>query len=469
MVLVWSKIAVNLWDREQDFFMKLWGLNADLKDRIIRPEYRGKLQPAEHDASVLELQASKLDTLLRALVSGIVTALFIATVLFAIMLWLSVFDGNMNLVAAICLTIKIKIFEFIWNILCGKLTEFENPKYADDYYNSFMIKMFLFGFVNNYWAFFFLAIKQKYTVTGCPVGGCLWAVRKQLIITLAILSVCRIFQVVVEVLLVKFNIWWEDRALKKALGTEEIPKRSYVEEQSKYSEYADAEQVQDMIQLVVPLGYVLLFGGVAPFIIPMAFLIFAISFRAGGYTLITASKRPVPKEMYGIGSWREVVIGLMYIGLLFSGFLLAAYGDMLQGTSMITRISIVGVFCIFISLIWAVIDYLIPSTCKSVEIMAARRTNVLHKLEEELAKSTEQRERAETQPFTASDSALQDGLWNNIRAAADIVEEDIGSPKGIVFSSGIAVEEDTGASRGIGSSRGIASPRDPSPRGAANS
>lgn len=429
MVLVWAKIASNLWDQEQEFFLKLWGLNSDVKDRIIRAEYRGLLLPANYDGNIKELQAAKINLFLRRLGSALFTCLYICLVLFGIMLWLSVFDGNMNLVAAICLTIKIKIFEFIWNILCPILTEFENPKYADDYYNSFLIKQFLFGFVNNYWAFLFLAIKQKYTITGCPAGGCLWAVRKQLVITFTILSACRIFQVVLEAFIVKFALWWEDRALKKALGTEEIPKRSFVEEQSKYSDFSAAEQVQNMIQLVVPLGYVMLFGGIAPFIIPMAFVVFAISLRAGGYTLLSASKRPVPREMYGIGAWKEVVNGLMYIGLLFSGFLLASYGDMLDGTWMITRISIVGVFCLFVCTIWGVIDFLIPSTCQSVEVMAARRTRVVHKFEEELAKSTgaSTGDRGGALRFTSSDKALQEGVWDSIRGAADVVEEDLGS------------------------------------------
>jgi len=216
MVLVWAKIASN----------------SDIKDRIIRAEYRGHFMPANYDGNMKELQASKIGIVLRQLGSAFFTICFILIVIFGIMLWLSVFDGNMNLVAAICLTIKIKIFEFIWNILCPILTEFENPKYADDYYNSFLIKQFLFGFVNNYWAFLFLAIKQKYTLTGCPPGGCLFAVRKQLLITFTILSACRIFQVVLEAFIVKFALWWEDRALKKTLGTEEIPKRSFVEEQA---------------------------------------------------------------------------------------------------------------------------------------------------------------------------------------------------------------------------------------------
>jgi len=452
MVLVWAKIAANLWDQEEEFFLKLWGLNSDVKDRIVRAEYKGHLLPAEYDGNINELQASKINVILRRLVSALITFLFILLVLFAIMLWLSVFNGNMNLVAAICLSIKIKMFEVIWNILCPLLTEFENPKYADDYYNSFLIKMFLFGFVNNYWAFFFLAIKQKYTVAGCPVGGCLWAVRKQLIITLAILSACRVFQVVVEALLVKFMLWWEDRCLKKALGTQDIPKRSYVEEQCKYSDFSAAEQVQNMIQLIVPLGYVLMFGGIAPFIIPMAFFIFAFSLRAGGYTLITASKRPVPRETYGIGAWREVAIGLMIIGLLFNGFLLAAYGEMLHGTYMITRMSIAGVFCLFVCLIWAVIDYFIPPTCKSVEIMAARRKRVLHKFEEELAHSTVSQTlaRKNSMHYTESDKALQDGNWNSIRTAADIVEEDLGSHLGSLTPAAAAaiVEEDLGSHLG---------------------
>jgi len=429
IVLVWSKIAVNLWDREQEFFLKLWGLNPDLKDRIIRAEYRGALQPADYDSNVKELHSSKMSDFLRLCISWLVTLAFISVIVFCLMLWLSVFDGNMNLFASICLAIKIKIFEFIWNMLCPILTEFENPKYADDYYNSFIVKQFLFGFVNQYWAFFFLAIKQKYTAAGCPTGGCLLAVRKQLVMTITILSACRILQVLMEAFFVKFAIWWEDRALKKRLGTEDIPKRSFVEEQSKYLDFQAQEQVQAMIQLVVPLGYVMLFGGIAPLIIPMCFVVFTISLRAGAFSLITASKRPVPREVYGIGRWREVILGLMYIGLFFSGFLMAAYGDMLDGTWMITRMSIIGIFYLIVCLIWMAIDFIIPSSCSSVELLAARRARISHRLEEEIAKSTADavQDNSTNNPYTATDRALATGDWDSIRAASDIKEEDMGT------------------------------------------
>jgi len=427
IVLVWSKIAVNLWDREQEFFLKSWGLNPDLKDRIIRAEYRGVLQASDYDSNIQELQASKIGLTLRKCASALATLSFISVIVFALLLWLSVFDGNMNLVAAICLAIKIKIFELIWNILCPILTEFENPKYADDYYNSFIVKQFLFGFVNQYWAFFFLAIKQKYTAAGCPEGGCLWAVRKQLTITIAILSLCRVLQVLIEALFVKFALWLEDRALKKQLGTDDIPKRSFIEEQSKYLDFQAQEQVQAMIQLVVPLGYVMMFGGIAPMIIPMCFVVFAISLRAGAFSLITAAKRPVPREMYGIGSWREVVLGLMYIGLFFSGFLMAAYGDMLDGTWMITRMSIIAIFCLIVCTIWMAIDFILPVSCKSAEIMAARRARIAHRIEEEVTKSTaaDMEKEIASIPFTASDRAVTKGEWHNIKTASDIQEDDL--------------------------------------------
>lgn len=184
-----------------------------------------------------------------------------------------------------------------------------------------------------------------------------------------------------------------------------------------------------MIQLVVPLGYVMMFGGIAPMIIPMCFVVFAISLRAGAFSLITASKRPFPREQYGIGRWREIILGLMYVALLFSGFLLASYGDMLDGTWMITRMSIIGIFCLIVCTLWVVVDILIPSSCNSVEVMAARRARIAHRLEEEIALSTAAavQDSSADNPFTPSDRALQAGKWDDIRAASDIQEDDIGT------------------------------------------
>jgi len=435
IVLIWARIASNLYMKEDQFFMKQWGMNPDLKSCIIRSEFRGEMKPTSHDSNLQELQTSVFVQNVKYAVSAFITLLAVLIVAFAIFLWVAIFDGRMNLLASLCLTIQIKIFEFLFNILAGFLTEWENHKYSDSFYNSYLIKQFLFGFVNSYWAFFYLAIKQRHTEAGCPAGGCLWVMRKQLTITLIILSVLRIVMVLLQTFIVKFKLWMEDRALKKELGVEELPKRSFVEEQAKYADFGTIEQVQAMLQLVVPLGYVILFGGVAPITIPFAFAVFAVSLRAQGFLLCTTTKRPVPRAQYGIGTWHTLVTLLTNIAVLFAGFLLAAYGDMLSQENRITKMTVVIMFMFGIYVIWGIIDIMVPTTTTTVSLMGERRKRVMHKLMDTISEGTEA-EKAErrksvvdsnhfTAHRTATSLAIQTGQWDNIKKSSDIEEDNL--------------------------------------------
>lgn len=263
----------------------------------------------------------------------------------------------------------------------------------------------------------------------------MWVMRKQLTITLIILSVLRIVTVLLQTFIVKFKLWWEDRALKKELGVEELPKRSFVEEQAKYADFRTIEQVQAMLQLVVPLGYVILFGGIAPITIPFAFGVFAVSLRAQAFLLCTSTKRPVPRAQYGIGAWHTIVLVVKNIAVLFAAFLLAAYGDMLANESRITKMSIVIMFMFGIFFMWGIIDVLVPSTTDTVSLMGERRKRIVHRLHETVAegvtgKSARRRSAIDIVHFsplrTATTMAVQAGEWDKIKVSSDIVEEDLG-------------------------------------------
>jgi hypothetical protein len=217
---------------------------------------------------------------------------------------------------------------------------------------------------------------------------------------------------------------------------EELPKRSFVEEQAKYADFRTIEYVQAMLQLVIPLGYVILFGGIAPITIPFACAVFAVSLRAQGFLLCTTTKRPVPSAQYGIGAWRTIVTMLMNISVLLAGFLLAVYGDMLSAENQITKMSIVVVFMFGIYLMWAIVDVMLPEVTSTITVMGARRRRVMHKLMEMVAEGPSSSKGTHTSAVddahfvfsrTATFDAIQSGEWDKIKLRSDIVEEDLGN------------------------------------------
>ena len=60
----------------------------------------------------------------------------------------------------------IQIFTLIYNWMAPELTRAENHKYQDAYYDSYLKKMFIFQFINQYSAMLFIAVKQQFMEGG---------------------------------------------------------------------------------------------------------------------------------------------------------------------------------------------------------------------------------------------------------------------------------------------------------------
>jgi len=332
---------------------------------------------------------------LKMFVTTLATLIICGIVLVVIFVWNSLFEGNMGLVASICLTIQIQAFRLAYNCFVPVLVDWENHKFQRKYYDSYVFKQFLFQSVNSYAAFFYIAIKQKHTAAGCK-GGCLAVLRFQLASTLLILSVARIGQVVFESNFVKIKLWWEHYQLKVHWikdnewlfkhvmevkePQEHIPKRYHVEEQSKYGVNRYQEQVENMLQLVLALGFVFWFGGVAPIIVPCCLAVYVVQLRASAYMLLCYTQRPLPRTAVGIGSWRSIINFMMQGSVIFAGFLVTVYGDTFRRTPLLTRMAGVFLYVMFIWTCWFFVDKICPGHSDDAQLLWERRKYVVKKI-----------------------------------------------------------------------------------------
>lgn len=381
IIIVWSRIAANIWSREEQFFAKLWDLDPAMEDTTMRPSFQGTYDASDVDANRMEKQYSHRKAALRWLCSMFVTAFFCGLVANCIVTWYSLFRGRIDGTLSIFLAIQIKFFELLWNSIAPVLTEFENHKYQHAYYNSYLWKLFLFQAVNSFSPFFYIAVKLRYTDAGCPEGGCLVLLRMQLIMIQVILSLGHIFFLGFSYVVVQVRLRWEMHKVRQQTseGAEE-PRRSAVEEQSKFVEFRVREQIESMCQLMLSLGFVLLFGAIAPIMVPFSLAVFVLTLRTESIMLCTYTRRPLPRKQYGIGAWKDIANILMRAGVLFSGFLLVVFGDNFKGTSLITKLSGSIAFCLSMFAVWAVTDVLFPSKSVAAKTLAARRQYVLEKI-----------------------------------------------------------------------------------------
>jgi len=375
VLALWSKIVFNMWERESAFFVELWEMKENHSDRHVRPRFVGTPAPSDLDRNKDDKVFSAAAATRRLVLSGCITVFLCLLAGCSIFIWMIAFEDNMSLMSSVLLALQIKVFGAIFYSVASWLTNYENHKFQDDFYDSFLWKIFLFEFVNNYSAFFFLTVWAKWHDRECPDDDCLIVLRTQLASTLSVLSICSIIASFVNQISVKFSLYWEVRQYRKKFG-KEPPTRFAMEEQAKYKQLGEDEEVMNMMTLMIALGYILIFGGVCAICVPLGFFVFAIQLRAVATQYTDCGQRPLPQRTPGIGSWKMVVRFLMATGVIYSGFLFAAYGSSFKGAPLLSRMTGFFLFCFFIFSSWGLIDVLVPASDGCVSLLARRRNYV---------------------------------------------------------------------------------------------
>lgn len=379
MVLaLWSRIAHNVWLRERSFFTELF--DADVNDASdLNSHFHGTPEPSPVDLNKMEIQYPRWKSLTRQTVSMFATLSYSTFVGFMAIAFMHRAIANnagvLSIWALIYFVAQLKIFQFVYNYLASALTVWENHKYHRQHYNSLLWKQILFQFVNYYVPFLYLIVSQRFS-SGCPEQGCLAALQFSLNFTLVLLGVFRVVEVIFEACHVRYRLQSE----LATASSEESSQHSFLEEQSKYPAYRQAEQIETMLELVLALGYVLIFGAVAFGTVLFCFLVFFIQLRANAFYLTTYARRPLPRASVGIGGWEDVVELIQFIGVLFEGFLIVNFDASFDGTPPVTKLMGIVSFWLVVACMWGVVDSLwFPHPDAETALLRERRKYTVNK------------------------------------------------------------------------------------------
>jgi len=386
VLMVWARICVNLWSQEQEFLVS--DFNQQEEGGIPIPSYRGVLQPSALDLNSQEKYYPPQYQHMWICLSNCVIFAFCMLVGLCTYMWDHLFEGKLPLFGTVCLAIQIKIFEFLFHTMSVYLNDRENHKYERDYMNSFLWKKFIFYSVNSYYPFFYLVAIQCSRHLGA--ADCLITLRKRLIVAMSVLTFLQVLQVYIATVIVDIKMWWEARQLRNtkmyAPGNE--PVASYEERQAKSAPFKTDEQVEVMLQLVLSLGFVLLFAASVPFACLLCLPLFAVNIRATGVLLLTAVQRPFPHRAMGIGAWQDVIGFLMNVSVLANGFIIVRFGGPFHDAPLLTRCTGVLLFACLCILLWRMVDVLVPKQAEEVNLLIKRRAYVLSKIDRFVHKAT---------------------------------------------------------------------------------
>jgi len=375
VVTAWGRLSYNIWSREQEFFATLWDVKAE--EEAPRADFKGDLTPSLLDKNVQELTDDSTMGKFWRYLSHFVTVSFTVLVGLSIITWERVFEGSMSIVSELILSVQIVIFSAIFDCMVPTFLNWENHKWQTAYYNSYLWKQFLFQCVNRYAVFFFLMVRKE--KSGCAdTDACLAQLQSQLSTTLMVLSFVEIAKAAAATVKVKFALWFESWQL--ARSGREVHKRPYVEEQAKYAEFQLREQVETMVQLVMAIGFVLLFGAIEPLAAPLCFAVFYVQLRASGYLLCHWAQRPLPRSMNGVGNWDVSVQVLMHLGVVTTAFLMVAYGGTFREANILAKLAAFCVVCVTMWTVWMIVDHFWPPTDGMADLLEKRRHHVKQKI-----------------------------------------------------------------------------------------
>jgi hypothetical protein len=416
VIMIWARVMLNLWENEQEFLTELWNMNTEHGLHIERPSFKGVLATSEVNAQEMEEVIPKSERIFLRVSSTLVTVFCCAVVFSVIGLWVFMQRGRMDLVSSVALSMFIKIAEFSYNALSAKLAEYENHKYEDAFHDCWAWQQFMFQAVNTYWACAAIAMAQiMHGQCGqdehrekAGEETCWGSLKIQLTMLMLILMGCSVAFLGLEWILVKINFWSEEQGLAKGHPPDQAKRvlieRSYLEEQSKSNHFGTREQIENKLQLVLGLGFVLLFGTLQPLVVPLCLIHFAITVEIRAHLLLHYTKRCVPHRLAGIGAWREVVILLMNVSVFSNGFLLITWGRFLKGGSLIAKLTGLIFWIVLVSVLWAIVDMVVPRQSAEAELLEKRRNYVKRVLTETCMDEQDDRRR-ETPKMSNADAA----------------------------------------------------------------
>ncbi|XP_008286251.1 anoctamin-7 [Stegastes partitus] len=239
----------------------------------------------------------------------------------------------------------ILLLSRVYTALAHILTRWEMHRTQTKYEDMFILKVFIFQFVNFYSspvyvAFFkgrFVGYPGNYnTLFGvrnedCGAGGCLIELAQELLVIMVGKQLINNIQ---EFFSPKLKSWWQKRKLRPQL--KEKKKKGANEEEAQGDEEEEVRPWEDDYQLLVCEGLfseylemVLQFGFITIFVAacPLAPLFALINnwveIRLDAHKFVTEYRRPVVERAQDIGIWFPILQFITHMAVLSNAFLIA--------------------------------------------------------------------------------------------------------------------------------------------------
>ncbi|CAK0789078.1 unnamed protein product [Prorocentrum cordatum] len=404
---LWGQFYVKGWKRLESYYRELWGVELAEFSDVRRPDYRGDYKPSPINEHVMTKAYSPWKRRAVFLIAFVVTLVFIGMVIGTVMLvYYSDFHEDLTATGvSILFSVQIFAYQLVWDSLSDKLVELQNPRTDMEARNMDVAVLFPFSFVS---AYANLAVKAVYEDSpwgqSCLSEDC--TKKMELLLYQVVLPVffAQAVSMLKPYVILRFSLWWEARRLLKQ-GRK--IHRGFIEVQAKRPPFGPSQLNSEMNIMAVLLGYVLLFGSVAPGIVVAVTLIFLVKIRIDAFKLCNVYQRVIPARLPpdGIGQWGKVVQALAEVGRMTCLFipifnlsyfnspgvdegqdwLLDALGAAPHGLSDLQKVVLWFACKEVLDRLGQLVDFLIPDVSTETKLMRAKRQKVAKRMRNQLA------------------------------------------------------------------------------------
>ncbi|XP_076590531.1 anoctamin-7 [Chaetodon auriga] len=227
------------------------------------------------------------------------------------------------------------------------LTRWEMHRTQTKYEDMFILKVFIFQFVNFYSspvyiAFFkgsFIGFPGNYnTLFGvrnedCGAGGCLIELAQELLVIMMGKQMINNMQ---EFIIPKVKSWWQKRKISPRLTEVKVDKGEEAQKEVKRDKEEEVSPWEadyqllvceglfsEYLEMVIQFGFVTIFVAACPLAPLFALVNNWIEIRLDAHKFVTENRRPVAERAQDIGIWFPIMQFITHIAVLSNAFLIA--------------------------------------------------------------------------------------------------------------------------------------------------
>ncbi|TRY58069.1 hypothetical protein DNTS_022712, partial [Danionella cerebrum] len=245
-----------------------------------------------------------------------------------------------SLTGSVLNLLVILLLSRLYTYLAKFLTQWEMHRTQTKYEDAFILKVFIFQFVNFYSspvyiAFFkgrFVGYPGNYnTLLGirnedCGSSGCLIELAQELLVIMVGKQVINNIQ---EFVMPKLKSWWHRRKLKSAPSKEVIDDPELNPWETDYQLLVCEGLFDEYLEMVLQFGFITIFVAACPLAPLFALMNNWVEVRLDAQKFVCEYRRPVVERAQDIGIWLTILQFISYLAVISNAFLIAFTSDFL--------------------------------------------------------------------------------------------------------------------------------------------